>query len=180
MDYIGILSFFCGISLMYVVGNDYLKSCGLVSFWDQAGLVFSDEPGDRFFLFLLRERTKELLLFLLLGKVFPGKVIARGCRWLLFFLGGMFLSMTVSDRGAYGLVIFLAATMPHWLFYGAAIVIASLRMEDGKAYEICRDNKAPFSLQKDGWSILLLGLSVMLGCVFEGYLSPFLLQKVLY
>ena len=83
----------------------------------------------------------------------------RICISLFLFLTGIFLTMSVLERGIVGIVAVLFAMLPQWIFYLTALVF----------FEKGRDRKV----------ILLCFVLVLIGCLLEGYISPFFLKKVL-
>ena len=49
----------------------------------------------------------------LLGKIFPKRILAVSSFTVAAFLAGMFVTMAVIDRGIFGMVLVLAASLPH-------------------------------------------------------------------
>lgn len=67
--------------------------------------------------------------------------------------------MSVIERGLPGIAAVLLAMLPQWIFYLLAFTV----------YERARERKV----------IFVCALLVVLGCLAEGYISPFFLKKVL-
>ena len=78
---------------------------------------------------------------------------------LFLFLTGIFITMSVIEQGLSGIAAVLLAMLPQWIFYLLAFTV----------YERGRERKV----------IFVCALLVVLGCLAEGYISPFFLKKVL-
>ena len=78
---------------------------------------------------------------------------------LFLFLTGTFITMSVIERGLSGIAAVLLAMLPQWIFYLLAFTV----------YERGRERKI----------IVVCVLLVVLGCLAEGYISPFFLNIVL-
>ena len=153
------ICFVAGIILVNGVGSSLLHTYGMISFWDQAAVTFWNLSYDQYFWYLFFGRMKGMILILLLGVVFDRRVLTKICISLFLFLTGIFLTMSVLERGIAGIVAVLFAMLPQWIFYLIALVF----------FEKGRDRKV----------ILLCFVLVLIGCLLEGYISPFFLKKVL-
>jgi hypothetical protein len=104
-------------------------------------------------------RMKGLIVILLLGTVFGRRIVTRVFLALFLFLTGIFITMSVIEQGLSGIAAVLLAMLPQWIFYLLAFTV----------YERGRERKV----------IFVCALLVVLGCLAEGYISPFFLKKVL-
>ena len=84
----------------------------------------------------------------------------KGFSALFLFLTGIFITMSVIEQGLSGIAAVLLAMLPQWIFYLLAFTV----------YERGRERKV----------IFVCALLVVLGCLAEGYISPFFLKKVLW
>ena len=151
------LCFLAGILLVNLMGNGLLNTYGVTSFWDQSAVTFWSMSYDQYFWYIFFLRTKGLILILLLGTIFGRRVVTRVFLALFLFLTGTFITMSVIERGLSGIAAVLLAMLPQWIFYLLAFTV----------YE--RERKI----------IVVCVLLVVLGCLAEGYISPFFLKKVL-
>ena len=151
------LCFLAGILLVNLMGNGLLNTYGVTSFWDQSAVTFWSMSYDQYFWYIFFLRTKGLILILLLGTIFGRRVVTRVFLALFLFLTGTFITMSVIERGLSGIAAVLLAMLPQWIFYLLAFTV----------YE--RGRKI----------IVVCVLLVVLGCLAEGYISPFFLKKVL-
>ena len=122
-----------------------------VTFWSMS--------YDQYFWYIFFMRMKGLIVILLLGTVFGRRIVTRVFLALFLFLTGIFITMSVIEQGLSGIAAVLLAMLPQWIFYLLAFTV----------YERGRERKV----------IFVCALLVVLGCLAEGYISPFFLKKVL-
>ena len=151
--------FLLGIMIANFLGKDHLLSYGVTSFWNQSVITFQTISYDRFFCIILFERLKGTIFILLLGRVFPKEFVVKVCIALFMLFIGFFITMSMMDRGLKGMFITFLALMPQWIFY--LLAFALYEREEGR-------KRILFSL-----------FLIFLGCLSEGYFSPFFLKKVL-
>ena len=143
------LCFLAGILLVNLMGSGLLNTYGVTSFWDQSAVTFWSMSYDQYFWYIFFMRMKGLIVILLLGTVFGRRIVTRVFLALFLFLTGIFITMAAV----------LLAMLPQWIFYLLAFTV----------YERGRERKV----------IFVCALLVVLGCLAEGYISPFFLKKVL-
>ena len=131
------LCFLAGILLVNLMGSGLLNTYGVTSFWDQSAVTFWSMSYDQYFWYIFFMRMKGLIVI----------------------LTGIFITMSVIERGLSGIAAVLLAMLPQWIFYLLAFTV----------YERGRERKV----------IFVCALLVVLGCLAEGYISPFFLKKVL-
>ena len=145
------LCFLAGILLVNLMGSGLLNTYGVTSFWDQSAVTFWSMSYDQYFWYIFFMRMKGLIVILLLGTVFGRRIVTRVFLALFLFLTGIFITMSVIERGLSGI---------------AAVLLYLLAFT---VYERGRERKV----------IFVCALLVVLGCLAEGYISPFFLKKVL-
>ena len=153
------LCFLAGILLVNLMGSGLLNTYGVTSFWDQSAVTFWSMSYDQYFWYIFFMRMKGLIVILLLGTVFGRRIVTRVFLAFFLFLTGIFITMSVIEWGLSGIVAVLLAMLPQWIFYLLACTV----------YERGRERKV----------IFVCALLVVLGCLAEGYISPFFLKKVL-
>lgn len=166
-----VLSFFLGIFVINLVGTDYLRTYGIIPFWNQTALQLSAISSDRYGGYILIQRVKMLVWLGLLGKIFPKRILAFSCFAVAAFLAGMFVTMAVIDRGIFGMVLVLAAALPQWGCYLSALYLYG-RGEVVLPY--VRYQRHAF-----GSGVVQIGFLILAGCLAEGYLSPVILGRLL-
>lgn len=160
---IGILSFLIGIVLVNLIGEDYLSTHGIIPFWSELSTGFSNVSYDRYFCYILLQRLKVIIVIALLTNIISRELIAKTAPCFLFFLIGIFMTMSIMDRGIYGVVIVLAAMFPQWLCYSAAFLF----------YAKCRER------EKRKLQVAVIFVFLFAGCVSEAYVSPLLLKNII-
>lgn len=153
------LCFFAGILIVNFMGSSLLNTYGVTSFWDQSAVTFWSMSYDQYFWYIFFMRLKGMILILLLGTVFDRRIVTRVFLAFFLFLTGIFITMSVIERGLSGIAAVLLAMLPQWIFYLLAFTV----------YERGRERKV----------IFVCALLVVLGCLAEGYISPFFLKKIL-
>ena len=151
------IPFFIGMIAVNLIGKDTLAAYGMLAVWSGAPYSIPLDGADPFFRHVLIVRIKEAVWLLLFDRVISAKVVMRAGIVVWCFLGGGFLAMAVMERGIYGIVLFVAITLPQWLCYLAAITLYG----KGKRYPAY---------------LCAVGL-LLLGCVIEGFVSPNILKK---
>ncbi len=160
---IGILSFLIGIVLVNLIGEDYFSAHGIIPFWSELSTGFSNVSYDRYFCYILIQRLKVTIGIILLANVISRELMVKTAPCCLFFLIGIFMTMSIMDRGIYGVVIVLAAMFPQWLCYSAAFLF----------YAKCRER------EKGKLQMVMIFVFLLAGCVSEAYVSPLLLKNII-
>ena len=75
-------------------------------------------------------------MILLLGTVFGRRIVTRVFLALFLFLTGIFITMSVIERGLSGIAAVLLAMLPQWIFYLLAFTV----------YERGRERKVQLSV----------------------------------
>lgn len=159
-----ILSFFIGVMFVNLIGSDYFISHGVIPFWNELVYTFPSLSYDRYFCYILLERIKGMFVLVLLTMVLREKPVFEITACFFCFLLGTFFTMSIMDRGIYGVLVVLAALLPQWGFYAAAF---------------CLYTKAGTRERGVLFKMFLL-LLVLFGCLLESYLSPFFLKKIIF
>ena len=132
------------------MGSGLLNTYGVTSFWDQSAVTFWSMSYDQYFWYIFFMRMKGLIVILLLGTVFGRRIVTRVFLALFLFLTGIFITMSVIERGLSGIAAVLLAMLPQWIFYLLAFTV----------YERGRERKV----------IFVCALLVVLGCLAEDVL----------
>ena len=117
------LCFLAGILLVNLMGSGLLNTYGVTSFWDQSAVTFWSMSYDQYFWYIFFMRMKGLIVILLLGTVFGRRIVTRVFLALFLFLTGIFITMSVIERGLSGIAAVLLAMLPQWIFYLLAFTV---------------------------------------------------------
>lgn len=161
-SFIGILSFFIGIMLVNLIGEDYLSAHGIIPFWSGLSTGFSKVSYDRYFCYILLQRLKIIIVIALLTSIISRERIAKVMPCLFCFLIGLFMTMSIMDRGIYGVLIVLTAMFPQWICYSAAFLLYAKHRER----------------EKRKLQVAMIFIFLFAGCVSEAYVSPLLLKNI--
>ena len=115
--------------------------------WDQSAVTFWSMSYDQYFWYIFFMRMKGLIVILLLGTVFGRRIVTRVFLALFLFLTGIFITMSVIERGLSGIAAVLLAMLPQWIFYLLAFTV----------YERGRERKVIFVCAL----LVVLGLSLI-------------------
>ena len=120
------------------------------------------------FLCIVRERIWVIPFLFLMSTTYLASVTVYG---ILIRYGagiGALLAIAVMRYGGRGIILLLGATVPHFLFYVPAIMIA-LRVSQQK-----REVNRRFFAQ-----LIILELVVIIGCTLECYVNLLLIEKII-
>lgn len=161
--------------LLGVIGTNILESKS----WINAGYLqrhqllqftFSGIRYDSYLIELLFQRLKIVGLLWLLGKVISP-------RWIRFMFGGILctilgciMTSTILANGLWGVVLFGGMLFPQCFLYAGAYVLW------GKLYNTNYIGKV--GKNKIVINLLLL-MSVILGCILEAYINPFVFCEII-
>ena len=159
---IGIFSFLIGIVLVNLIGEDYLSTHGVIPFWSELSTGFSKVSYDRYFCYILLQRLKIIIVIALLTHITSRELIAKATPAFFFFLIGVFMTMSIMDRGIYGVLIVLTAMFPQWLCYVTAFLFYAKYKER----------------EKRKLQVAMILVFLLAGCVSEAYISPLLLKNI--
>ena len=129
---------------------------------------------DKLFIYITLKRAKQLIVLLILLKLFPPYFVTLiSCVTLGVGLGGI-LSLETIHLGMKGIFLTLINLFPHYFFYLAgAGILCFLSIHRKKKEEV---------LQRKGLSNFLLifftiGCILLIGVLLESYLTPMLIRN---
>ena len=158
-----------------VVGTNILESKS----WIQVGylhryqllqLSYSELQYERYLIELLAQRLKLLILLWLLGKVIPSRQICCVFGIFFFLCLGSILTCMLLANGLFGLLLFIGMLFPQWIFYICAFMWWKVLTE----HSYIKNDK-----KKKSFSALLLVLLVIVGCMTEAYINPYIFLKII-
>lgn len=142
-------------------------------------LKYMSVDGNALFCYILRKRMTVLLVMAVLATTYLGYVVCVGAAGWCGMSAGVFLSALLLRYGLKGLVLALISVFPQYLFYIPAVMMLLGWSEElyRAIYSRSRTGEVwerSYLLKKAGW-LGAIGLTVLLGCMVEGYINPGLL-----
>lgn len=142
-------------------------------------LKYMSVDGNALFCYVLRKRMTVFLLMAVLATTYLGYAVCIGAAAWCGMSAGAFLSVLFLRYGLKGLMLALVSIFPQFLFYVPAVIMMLGWSEDlyraiysrGRTADIWEKS---FLLKKAGW-LGAITLTILLGCLLEGYLNPGLL-----
>lgn len=179
-SWIFFLSFFIGIILINLFGNEWISANGMVNRYTLRTLSFQPVSGERYFVYVLLLRMKIVLFVFLLAKTLPKQIVAKGCYSLLGLTLGSLFTISVLTNGVFGCVLAAAALLPHGPFYFFAFYVWE-RSLGNSGYSVKHRSDANYRLEKKRtWTLAaVVFVLVLFGCLTESYINPFLFQKII-
>lgn len=157
-----------GMISMHLGKKVLLTRTGLLDQDSLYHLRYISVSGNALFWYVCLKRAKSAALLAILATTWIGSLAVT---MTAFFYGagaGMFLSAAILRYGAKGILLVLAAIFPQCLFYIPAIVFL---------FVWC-DRASREYYRKVNALVLIAGL-LLLGCFFESYLNPAILNALL-
>lgn len=142
-------------------------------------LKYMSVDGNALFCYAFRKRMVVFLVMAVLATTYLGYVICMGAAAWCGMSAGVFLSALFLRYGLKGLVLALVSVFPQYLFYVPAVIMMLGWSEDLYRAIYSRSRVADvweksFVLKKAGWLGAIV-LTILLGCILEGYINPGLL-----
>lgn len=176
--WIVLFAFLGGIVLANLLDREMLMTYGILNEYFLSRHSYQQADGNRLLCYIIVERSKAAFTIFLLGKVMTGKRFVVLINSLVAAGFGFLLVVAIINMGLRGIAISVAALLPQWIFYLAAIVLyGAIRSESeyvswGSKTAIV---KTPEYILK--WILILLCIAS--GIIMESFFSPKLLSYVL-
>lgn len=166
--------------MINLFGNEWVAANGMLSRYTLRTLSFQPVSGERYFVYVLLLRMKMVLFIFLLAKTLPKHIVAKGCFCLLGLMLGSLFTIAVLSNGVFGCILAAAALLPHGIFYFFAFYFWERSISDN-VYSAKHFSDANYYLEKKRTGILsaVVTVLVLIGCLTESYLNPFLFQKMI-
>lgn len=170
-----LLAFLGGIILANLVSREMLVTYGILNEYFLSRYSYQTVDGKRLLCHILVERGKASFTIFLLGKVMNGKVFAVFIKSLVAAGFGFLVVVAIVNLGVRGIVISMAALLPQWIFYLAAIVLYGAIRSENEHSSWKRKSvivNAPQQMLK--WILILLCIGC--GVIMESFFSPILIS----
>ncbi|MDR2044326.1 MAG: stage II sporulation protein M [Clostridium sp.] len=176
--------FLAGIFLMNIGRKTLLENTGLLDEYTLYQMKYMTVDGNALFVFVLRERLKTVGFLAVMATTYLGLLVTGGMALWYGVSAGMFLSAAVIRYGMKGVLFVVTGIFPQCLFYVPAMAALLLWCE-----QLCRalysaGGAAPEmagrrAILRKLLFLLLLAGAVVLGCLLESHVNPYLLSKLL-
>lgn len=158
------LGFMLGILYANFLSKDYIASQGILSGFFLKQYVQTEVEVGEYFWYVLKLRAMPVIFAGALGCTKARKaVVTAGLLWT-GFSSGMMLTAAVMQMGVKGIILCLAALLPHVIFYVSACLILFWYL---------------FHYPETKWNLsktVCFGLLYMLGILLECYVNPVILK----
>lgn len=173
-----------GIIVMNLGKGLLLDNTGLLDEYTLYRMKYMTVDGNALFLYVLQSRLKSIALLAIMATTYLGLVTIGGFTAWYGMSAGMFLSALVIRYGIKGVLLALTGIFPQYLLYVPAIVCLMTWCE-----QTCRsiyfrtyapqDQGIRQTIPKRLIQLLSVTAVVIIGCVLESYVNPFLVTNLL-
>lgn len=173
-----------GIFAMNAGKGLLLENTGLLDEYTLYQMKYMTVDGNALFFYVLGERLKGVGLLVIMATTYLGLAVICGMALWYGMASGMFLSALIIRYGMKGILFALTGIFPQYLLYVPAVLFLFTWCE-----QICRSiyftgtvtqklTGRQNVLQKLLQLLILIGI-VIVGCVLESYVNPYLVGKLL-
>ncbi|MDR0949150.1 MAG: stage II sporulation protein M [Lachnospiraceae bacterium] len=173
-----------GILVMNIGKSLFLEKTGL---FDEASLYqmkYMTVDGNTLFVYVLWERLKLIAFLILLASTYLGIFIISASALWVGITTGMFLSALVIRYGMKGILFALVGIFPQYLLYIPAFIALFLWSEQlyrslhATATVTTSESGRKVLFQKLLMLLMIIG-AVVIGCLLESYVNPYLMSRLL-
>ena len=160
------LAFLCGVLIISVSGKE-LWNMSILSRYHLLTLSFGEINYEEYFIQILFLRLRTAIGLWIMARIFSEKVVSIGFACIMSMILGGIAAMMLLMNGIWGILFFVFALIPHGIFYIAAFVLWR------RNKTIVIHNRAESNVIS-----VLIGILLLIGCVFEAYISPILIENI--
>lgn len=174
---LGIITMNCGKSLL-------LENTGLLDEYALYHMKYMTVDSNALFFYVLKTRCKDVAILTIMSTTYLGLAVIGAMAFWYGASAGMFVSAVVMRYGMKGVLFALTGIFPQYIFYIPAAIMLFLWSE-----RICRSIyfKDSLSIEEAGSHLLprrlmqlvIIAIVVIIGCMLESYVNPFLLSQLL-
>lgn len=172
-----------GILMIYLGKSTFVENTGLFDADTLSGMKHMTVDSGALFYYVLRKRMLFLAVMAVLATTYLGYAVCVGAAAWFGMASGTFLSVLTLRYGIKGIFLAVVGVFPQYLLYVPAMVLLLGWCESLYRAIYARGGSVDvtdkiFWMKKLG-RLGLIGASVALGCLMEGYLNPQLLAAYL-
>lgn len=179
--YIFFAVFICGVICANIMGIASGRELGAMNEYFMSRYMYADIQGRELFLYLFYERVPEFFILFILSIGIYGTLVIDGYICYLGFSVGVLSVIAIMNYGIKGILLMFAFFFPQWLFYVPVLVLwyYELRYYKRIGREHGYGDKKGIRKMRCVLAFLLGGVLLLGGIFLEGYVNPYLLQKVI-
>ena len=175
------IPFFAGfaVGLLFVIlfAGQFMSEQNIWGIGSLSEIRYLSVKKDGLFLYALKIRWRTVLIMFFLSVTILGRLFRIACTaWYGFGLGTMLMAACMAYRTK-GILLMLSGLFPHMICYVPAYILLcniSMQLHDGVYRQA-----AEVSIKDISTKLLVLAVTVMAGCLLEGYVNPIIMTKVL-
>lgn len=181
-----LIGFVAGVLVWNFGGRSMTEESGLLDEYTLGKISSMELNHNAFFFYVLQLRMRTLWLLAMVSSTFAGIYLLYVYVVWIGFAGGALLSVSVIRYGIKGVMLMIMSCLPQYLFYLPAII-----MMLGLGYSFCVKLYYPakdtgyFSMGRKQLLVryfllfFLIHLVVITGAVFESYVNPIFVTRLL-
>ena len=180
-----LIGFIAGVLLWNMGTGNWAKESGLLDEYTLGRVSNMELNHNAFFFYVLKQRVTLLWLLAIIGSTFLGIYLLYAYVLWLGLAAGVLLSTAVIRYGVKGILLIVAGCLPQYICYVPALIIM-LNLSYGlcvKLYYPAKDKNFDGSKKQMLMQYLILfagiHLVVIIGTVFESYVNPIFVTKLL-
>ena len=178
-----LLGFACGIICMESRTKELLYDTGFMDSYTLSPIKYLDIDGKVLLGYVLRQRLLGVVLLLLLSTTYLG----CGATYLFFLWNGIVWGLLITGcferYGFKGLAFALGSTFPQILLYVPVFLVLAVQVCDMCKLLYFRKSDVYLSKRNSFYKFCLIGIViimvVIIGCLLESYVNPFILKCIL-
>lgn len=179
-----LISFFAGIVIMYIWKEALLFNTGLLDEYSLYHMKYMTLDKNALFFYVLSKRFKVVILTIILATTYLGLFFLLGLTIWYGTATGMVLAAVLIRYGLKGIFLILAGVFPQYLFYIPALVLLVSMCENLYQNIGMKKIMGDKALLHGSWTryflrYIILIFIVLLGCILESYLNPFIIKNLL-
>lgn len=178
--------FGCGIALANLFGRQYLNNIGIISDYFIHKYQYMEIQNQRLLSYIMGQRLGAVALLWFLGLTVLGVAAACLCSAWMGFSIGILLSAATMRFGFGGLLVFVGAVLPQYLFYAPALMLLLFWANRicGRLYFARGEYGAEQSNRRmilDYVLVFLVAMALYLAGIFlESYVNPLVFRRILH
>lgn len=166
-----LIGFVAGVILMNSGMFLQLEESSLLDEYTLGRLKYLEINCNTFFVYVLQKRITLLWLLMLFCITTIGLYVLCGYLAWCGFVCGTLLSVAIMRYGIKGILLIVAGTLPHYIFYiPACLLLIKLGQ---KLHERTQN------VLQCGMSFLGIHIVVIIGILLESYVNPYIMTKIL-
>lgn len=171
------VGFLIGIIFVLTMGGWFLEGRGILGIGSLSELRYLTISKHRLFFYVLEVRWRVVIVMIFMSVTLIGRMFRIACTaWYGFSFGTMLMACCL-EYHVKGLWFVLLSQFPHMFLYVPAYLM--LCDINRILYQCAQNRQIDMSVRDIGSRLLLLAFLVMAGCLFESYVNPMIIMKII-